>query len=180
MKKLFTVLILITTFSCGKGELESPREDKWMNPDLTVTIAENETPIQQYPYHPDLEDHERNDPDGFIDFIQRMNINFEESGYSKTEAEIIYQMIFDHHLVVDESYGMPSPEEVIEQPELSEIKQRVMIKKKSINELEVFYWNIGCGRNFHHQKVRFNEETMQLIESDENQELERWSLLYPC
>ena len=109
-----------------------------------------------------------------------MNINFEESGYSKTEAEIIYQMIFDHHLVVDEYYGMPSPEVIIEQPDFGEVKKRLIIKKISNNELEVFYWYIGCGRKFIHQKVRFNEETRQLIESDENQEIECWSLSYHC
>jgi len=102
------------------------------------------------------------------------NMSFEEAKQFRTLLEITNGNLLPsgYHLYLDnEDYGMPGGD----MPEPFDFEKQVMLKSVSESEYEIFYFHIGCGRNYTHEKVHLESGTIIQVTL-----LERWSESYPC
>ncbi|HJO14579.1 MAG TPA: hypothetical protein QGG70_00850 [Candidatus Pacearchaeota archaeon] len=158
------------------NEISQTTTDYWINPTISCSLNDRETPIKQYPYEGGLTDEERNNPSGLVEFCSRIESRFENSEVPISQANEIYTAIFNEKIIRDGSYGMPSPD-TPPRPELTldDIKERVKIKKIDTDKYEIFYTNSGCGTNYEHESI--NLVNGQISNRDR---IEAWSGSYPC
>ena len=106
------------------------------------------------------------------DFCVRMQERFATSGMSRDEAARVYDAIPTVLHIADEAYGMPSPDE--KPPPPVDLQSRVMLRKVGEDQYELFYYTIGCGRNYSWYELVLTESGAQV------REIESWSETFPC
>ena len=173
-----TLILIVISCLFIDGEKDKEDQGNWVNPKIKFVLNKGETPIRQFPYNPSLKDNERRDTLGMMDFFDRMNTLFSNSGYSIKQSDKIYKFLADSQYVVDASIGMPSPDMPSPAKLTPEkLKVRLAIFKIDDRQCEIFYWRRGCGRKFIYARIEFNEKTTAIIKKTS---IERWSASYPC
>jgi hypothetical protein len=106
------------------------------------------------------------------DFCSRMQERFAEPGLTVAEAERVYEVIPTVLNISDGSYGMPGPGGS-EIPPVA-LESRVMLRKIADDRYELYYYQIGCGRNYYLYELDLSlpDPVTRLIES--------WSESFPC
>ncbi len=77
----------------------------------------------------------------------------------------------NHLYLHNETYGMPGPE----RPKPFIFEKQVMLRKVTEEKYEIFYYHIGCGRNYTHREIYLeNGKIVQVAR------VESWSESFPC
>jgi hypothetical protein len=160
MKKMIVPLIMISALlgACG-GDSDQPSErvskiepgpdETFVNPEFECPSANVVEPGEGYPYP--LQEFPRSvDPNRSVaqleEFCTRMAARFAESGLTVAEAKQVYEAIPAALTIRDEPYDMPSPDEPPLPP--VDLESRVMLRKVGEGRYELFYFTIGCGRDY--------------------------------
>ena len=126
-------------------------------------------PFKQYPYE---EDGSRSVAQ-LASFCQEMEDKFSNSNMSVAEAEALYAALDSTLTIRDESYGMPSPNAPPHAP--VKIRERVAVRKLDDSTYELFFYDIGCGKNYSYTRAKRDEnDKVQLTP------IESWGESYPC
>jgi hypothetical protein len=97
---------------------------------------------------------------------------FTESGMTETEAKRVYGAIPSVLTISDESYDMPSPDDPAIPPVV--LESRVMLRKVAEGRYELFFFRIGCGRNYSLYELDMTDKGVFA------REIESWSERAPC
>lgn len=177
-------LALTFLFGCG-GDPDQPQgtvikvepvdHEVFINPEFGCLSASVVEPGEGYP-HP-LQDFPRSaDPERSVsqleDFCGRMAERFAESGMTETEAKRVYGTIPSVLTISDESNDMPSPDDPAIPPVV--LESRVMLRKVAEGRYELFFFRIGCGRNYSLYELDLTDEGVFA------REIESWSERDPC
>lgn len=108
-----------------------------------------------------------------IRFGKKIGLRFSDSGLTVSEADSFYALLERNLNIRDDSFGMPSPNAHPQGP--VDLRKRVMVKRVSQNEYEIFFYRIGCGVSYFYQKVIV--EGGKIIS---RKNIEHWRESYPC
>ena len=171
MRFLVVAQVLSLTTGCVRNPSATFRNPKFSCPSSDIV-----EPVQQYPSAP-----QKKSVAEVKDFCARMKQHFIDSNIDNKEAEQFYaslkatngKRLPDGYLLNlhNETYGMPGPE----QPKPFVFEKQVMLKKITEEEYEIFYYWIGCGRNYNHMKIYLENGSITRVTM-----LEMWSESYPC
>jgi hypothetical protein len=179
----FLLAPTIATILACSGDPDSSRHDAslgvdsltFQNPEFecaTENLVEPDQgyphPVRQFPFTPE--------PDRPVaeleDFCARMQERFAEPGLTDSEARSVYEVIPTVLNIQDEPYGMPSPEQP--PPPEVELTERVQLRKIEEDRYEIFFFTIGCGRNYSLYELTLTETGAEV------RPIERWSESSPC
>lgn len=104
-------------------------------------------------------------------FCSLIESRFEYSNLTNEEAEKIYAMLdeFEYH---EEQWGFPSPD--IKKSKFN-VRKRIMLKKISNSNYEIFYHLTGCGATIYYSRI-----TVSNGKIFNKQPIEKWRIRYPC
>lgn len=125
-------------------------------------------PLQQFPFT----DKQERSVAELQNFCERMQTRFAESGMTDEEAQRVYEAIPRVLNIADESYGMPPDDAAAPGP--VDLSTRVMLRKLGEDRYELFYFTIGCGRNYSLYEIDLSETEPQ------QKQIEEWSETSPC
>lgn len=180
-KMKFSALVLLAAFwGCtGDPRVSSGEADAgsafYQNPEFECPTAAVMEPEQGYP-HPVLKFPYSSEPKRPVkdleDFCARMQDRFKDSGLTDLEARRVLEVIPTMLNIHDEPAGMPAPGEPPPAP--VDLTKRVMLRKLEEGRYEIFFFTVGCGRNY---------SLYELVTTSSDSEvrpLERWSEASPC
>jgi len=110
-----------------------------------------------------------------------MDQRFNESNLTVEEAGRFYALLKDNNETMlpggqflffsNGTYGMPGPE----RPDPFVFEEQVRIRKLDERKYEIFYYHIGCGRNYTYMEVYLEDGALIGYNV-----LETWIESYPC
>ena len=106
------------------------------------------------------------------EFCTSIKEKFRCSHASHREAEDFLELLSQHLTIVDGSFGMPSPDFPSGGP--VDLRERVLLRRISGTEWEIFYYKIGCGISYTYSRVLSDGTNLHI------DPIERWSESYPC
>ncbi len=169
---LVVVQMLFLITGCSRIPSATFRNPKFSCPSSDVV----EGYYQQYPFEP-----QQKSVTELEDFCARMKQRFANSNMTNKEAEQFYallkeangQRLPDGRLLNfrNGTYGMPGSE----RPKPFIFEKQVMLKKITEEKYEIFYYIIGCGRNYTHEEIYSENGNMTQVTT-----IEKWRESYPC
>lgn len=160
----------------AKEAVDETIVDEFINPVLPMDFPSDRVvepgegfpfPYKQFPYD---ESGERSVAE-LEKFCHDIKVLFSYSLLNDSTADSLYDYL-ESLEIKDGSYGMPG---AWPDPGPFIVRERIMLRKSGENEFEVFYYQVGCGINYYHQRIRFIDGEFQLPDI-----IEVWSESYPC
>ncbi len=155
--------------------VDSHKDEVFVNPEFECATDDVVEPGEGYP-HPLQQFPRSSEVERTIaqleEFCARMRERFAESGLTVAEAGRVYEAIPTVLNISDGSYGMP-PHDGPEIPPV-DLESRVMLRKIAEDRYELYFYQIGCGRNYSLYELDLSHPEAKI------REIESWSESFPC
>ncbi len=170
--KYYPLVFALTLFvGCtGSKGTQTFSMANWQNPTISCQIPLNTIEIVADYGTPDVVDNIN-----LQKFCAALHNHFALSNISVPQAEAIYNWIEQSGFNLNETMGLPDPDEPnINAPK--DYKNKIMLKHKEANFYEIFFVKIGCGKTYFYGKFNYTcpNSTFNLLP------IEVWRAIAPC